>query len=231
MNRVTRVMVELSKDNSVIDRSELDQRIALLRGALFGVRGSWTFGHSPIYSWLDYTMGLHRNRVSSFVDNIKRLQRAAYQISKAGRMGLEVSQAYWVNPQVIDDSLAAAKLDNLTKENVPAGTPGQELACQMLESTWLDWSGAMDHLGASQFMCDMVYGYLDNKVEKGLISFCRGDVTLDGRQLVKSEIQKAKARLTGEKTQAGLTYKVWSQKIVDKMKELSCPTPPVSDMN
>lgn len=232
VNRVTRVMSELAKDNSVIDRSELDQRMALLRGSLFGVRGSWTLGHSPIYSWLDYTMGLHRNRVSSFIENIKLLQRAAYQLSKTGRGGLERGQATWVQDvQTLNDFAASGRLETITKANIPIGSPGQELACQMLESAWIDWSGAIDHLGASQFMCDMVYGYLDNKVEKGLISFCRGDVTLDGRQLVKSELQKAKGRLTAEKALTGLSYKQWSVKLNEKMKELECPMPPVSDMS
>lgn len=211
VNRVTRVMRELARDNSVIDRSELDQRLASLKGALFGrPRGGWLAGKAPVEAWLVHTLQFQAQRISSFNDNIRRLQTAAAQLT--------------------GDRVGAGTLDAITPTKIPLGTRGHEITCQLLESTWLDWAASIDHLGAAEFMCDMVDPYIDNKVDPDLVRFCRGELALDGRQIRDSrliEVRKALTRKQGNNP----SYKDWAQRVADKMRAIQCPMPPVSVMN
>lgn len=242
VSRVARVMKELAKDTSVIDRSELDQKINLIKGALFGNRGAWKWGRPPIHEWLEHTLRLHGNRISSFQENIRSLQTAAYQIRASGKLNMQIMQQMAARKdyqEAIAKSAAAANLDTITLERVPIGTRGHEIACQMMETTWLDWAAAIDHLGATDFMCDLVDGYIDNKVEKAIVNFCRGEIGLDSRQIKNSRIQDAKAKLTDVKryynagygNDEGRTYRDWAILIAKKMNDMKCPLPPISVMN
>lgn len=211
VTRVTRVMRELARENSVIDRSELDQRLASLKGALFGkTRGGLFAGKPPVEAWLVHTLSFQSQRISSFNDNIRRLQTASAQLT--------------------GQQAQAGTLDAITPTKIPLGTRGHELTCQLLESAWLDWAANIDHLGAAQFMCDMIDPYIDNKVDPDLVQFCRGQIALDGRQLRDSRLLEVRKALTRPYANS-FSYKEWAQRVAGKMKEIQCPMPPVSVMN
>lgn len=235
VSRVARVMKELAKDNSVIDRSELDQRITLLKRSLFGVSGSWRLGRSPIQEWLEHTLRLHGNRISSMHQNIKQLQAAAFELSESGRI-VNHPGSYRIPDPVYFEHLrragkVMANLDSITVDTIKPGTRGHEIACQTFETAWLDWSASVDHLGATEFMCDMIDSHLDNKVEKALVSFCRGQLAFDGRQVVKSRIQDAKARVAITKAISNKSYRDWAFLVSKKMNDLKCPMPGTSDLH
>lgn len=231
-SRVGRVMAEMSKDNSVLARNELDQRMTLLKSALFGLRGSWSLGRSPVMEWLEHTMRLHANRISSFSDNISRLQSAAYELARSGAIDTRKKMTYaQMDATEVQNNRAAMALETITADRVKLGTPGHELACQVLETAWLDWSAAIDYLNGARFMCDMIYPYLDNKVETKLVKFCRGDMTFDGRQLEMSRLQDAAAKLTKTVQSDAKTYEQWSVLLGKKMKQIQCKMPSVSSMN
>ncbi|MBX2988452.1 MAG: hypothetical protein KF802_11205 [Bdellovibrionaceae bacterium] len=211
LSRVEKVMRELAKENSVFDRSELDQRMSLLKGSLFGRRGSWSVGRSPLSEWFNHTLRLHGSRVSSFNDNTQRLL--------AGSQRLTPGKA------------ESEPLANLNPGIIQAGTRGHEITCQLLESAWLDWSAAIDHLGASEFMCDMIDRHIDNKVERELVSVCRGDINLDGSQRVPSKLQQSKARLKGDRVTTSLSPKEWALLVDKKLTELRCSKPSHNDLN
>lgn len=230
VSRVSRVMQELAKDNSVIDRSELDQRLMRLRGALFGVHGKWNWGMSPVLAWLDHTSSLHGNRVSSLLQNVRQLQTAAVEMVRSQHVSTPRSGTLAQERQV--EVQAALKLENLTVSKIPIGTRGHEITCQQLETAWLDWTGAIDHLGATQFMCDMVDPYMDNKVEAKLTDFCRGQISLDGRQLRPSRLQTTVGQLTeASRGSNQISIRDWAQIVGKKLNELQCPTPGVTVLN
>lgn len=241
VTRVARVMQELAKDTSVIDRSELDQKLMLIKGALFGTKGAWRWGRSPIAEWLEHTLRLHGNRISSFNENIRSLQTAAFQIRMSGQLDFPMMMQMSAREdykQAISRSQAAFNLETINLEKVPLGSRGHELACQLMETAWLDWSGAIDHLGATEFMCDLIDGYIDNKIENGIVRFCRGEIALDGRQIRNSRIQDAKQTIINKKqymnpgyaTGGSRTYRDWAMLVAQKMNDLQCPLPPVSVM-
>lgn len=232
VNRVTSVMKELSKDNSVIDRSEMDQRMSLLKSSLFGVRGSWSLGKSPIRAWIDHTKGLYEQRASSFINNISELKSQSWLMTQTGQMKTDYRKSMSERDrQLLDDVNASNTLSNINAETIPVGTRQHEIACQILETAWLDWSAAIDHIGAAEFMCDMIDPYLDNKVEASLISTCRGQVGLDGRQYTASAIQAAKNDLTSPRARMNnKSLRDWALLLGGKMKSLSCPLPAVNVM-
>lgn len=233
VSRVAKVMKELAKDNSVIDRSEMDQRMTMLKNALFGTRGSWNFSNSPIQEWIDHTLGLHENRVTSMLDNIQTMQKISYQMTKTGQFGVDLKKAPGVrDDEMMRDYKGSVLLENMTAERIPEKSRGHEIACQTLESAWVDWSNAINHLGATRFMCDMIDPYIDNKVERAIDSTCRGEIAFDGRQIKPSGLQKAMAELEKNRPNlGGLRLSDWALKIRHKMFELKCPMPPISVMN
>lgn len=246
VNRVSKVMKELAKDSSVIDRSELDQRMSLLKSSLFGTAGAWKWGHSPIQEWLEHTMRLHANRISSMTENLKNLQRQAVNLTSGGRLiflragmgarggsgaGMTREQIDQSNRQAMSDIQSANQLESINVNTVKPGTRSHELACQLLETTWLDWSAAVDHLSATEFMCDMIDAQLDNKVETAIVAFCRGDLQLNGRQAVQSEIQKAKGKIAIDKALTNKSYRDWAFVISKKIQDMKCPLPGTSDLN
>lgn len=226
ISRVARVMKELAKDNSVIDRSELDQRMSLLQGALFGYRGTW-LSHSPIDQWLTHTLKLHTTRVASFNENIRQLQIGSGRL----RVGGAAQFAGTTGTGVLRYAGYDDNLDAMTIDKVVPGTRGHEVACQLLKTTWLDWSASVDHLGASSFMCDMIDEYIDNKVQSGIAQFCRGEIGFDSRQLRPSRIQLAHHALVNPVANGGKSARDWAILVSKKVQDLKCPMPPVSVMN
>lgn len=228
ISRAASVLQQMAQDDSALDRSELDQRMEVLRQALFGSNGKFKLGHSPVQEWLLHTLALSDNRLSSLAENIRNLQKAALELTQTGRTNPN-------NPILIlgpnQDQMSSTFLDTITPKVVKPGTRGFEVTCQTLETAWLDWSAAMDHIKATQFMCDMIDPYLDNKAERNIVSICRGDIAPDSHIVKKSQIQTALDRANSGQSVSYASFRSWAKTISNKLLDLKCPTPPVAVLN
>lgn len=229
IKRVEKAMQQLSQDNSIIDRSELAQRMVNLKSGLFGSRSSWGFGKPPVLAWINHTKTMHDQAVSGFIANMKALRAGSYSLTDAG-LGkayiMTPAGGYYTDPKVqVESQKISQNLANFTLDQLPVGSRENEIACQQLESAWLDWSSAIDHIGAIQFFCDMIDPVLDVKMDASVVTSCRGNAQLNGRGYVKSTVDQAKFVLSskGFQNEANLVSK--------KLKELQCPMPAVSVMN
>lgn len=229
INRVEKAMEELSKDNSIIDRSELAQRMVNLKSGLFGSRSSWGFGRPPVLAWIDHTKKMHDQAISALAYDMKELRAGAYSLTLSGRgqaVKISATGVVYIDPKVDYDSSQQMKnLATLNTSQLPVGSREHEVACQQLESAWLDWSAAIDHLGAIQFFCDMIDPVLDSKMDKDIVKACRGDVQLNGTAHSLSVVGTTKASLVRSGYQADASL------VSERMKNLECPMPAASVMN
>lgn len=229
ITRVEKAMQELSKDSSIIDRSELAQRMVNLKSGLFGSRNFWQLGKPPVLAWIDHTKAMHDQAIAAFSYGMKSLRQGAYSLTDAGRGKIKVQTIggvpYADAIAQIESEQIAKVLGTFTLQQLPVGSRENEIACQQLESAWLDWSSAIDHLGAIQFFCDMIDPVLDVKMDSAVVTSCRGNTQLNGRNYIKSTVDQARQVLDkkGIRADANLVSK--------KMKELQCPMPAVSVMN
>lgn len=229
VKRVTKAMEELARDNSIIDRSELAQRMVLLKEGLFGSRSSWSLGKPPVLAWIEYTRSMHQRAISDFLTDLANLKSGAWTLTATGQ-GKSVTvnrngSIYQDAKKQVEDAKSAKTLASLNLTELPLGSPENELACQQLESAWLDWSAAIDHLGAIQFFCNMIDPVLDKKMDATLVSTCRSDLQLNGQVLTDSVVNQAKKILVSK------GYQNDANIVSQKMKELQCPVPSVSVMN
>ena len=224
IKRVEKAMQELAKDNSIIDRSELAQRMVLLKSGLFGTTSALSFGAPPVQAWINHTKSMHDQAASGFATSMKQLREGALSLTPTGRARV-AKYGYADTKQQIANLKTAESLESLNLQELPLGSREHELACQQLESTWLDWSAAIDHLGAIQFFCDMIDPVLDNKMDANLIMSCRGYAQLNGTTHRKSVIVDAKETLIKKGFQADANL------VSQRLKALQCPMPAVSVMN
>lgn len=228
IERVEKAMRELAKDTSIIDRSELAQRMTNLKRGLFGARGSFSFGKPPVLAWIDHTKKMHDQSMSAFIAGMKHLRQSSYSLTPAGQgKGTVITNTGYVytDLKIEQQSYETSQvLGNFDLKNLPVGSRQHDIVCQNLENTWLDWSSALDHLGAVQFFCDMIDEVLDIKMDKSVISSCRGNKQLGGQGLRDSLVVEARRVLVNRGYQTEATL------ISSKMKALECPLPPVSVM-
>lgn len=229
IKRVEKAMQELAKDNSIIDRSELAQRMVTLKSGLFGSSSAWGFGTPPVLAWMDHTKKMHDQAVSAFITSVKTVRASSFSLTDAGlsRSGKVTSNgSRYVDALTQGESLRIAKnLENINLEMLPQGSREHEIMCQQLESAWLDWSASIDHLGAVQFFCDMIDPVLDAKMDRSVIKACRGDVKINGDIVQASTVNQARNVLISKGYQAD------AKLVGEKLKALQCPMPAVSVMN
>jgi len=229
IKRVEKAMQELAKDNSIIDRSELAQRMVTLKAGLFGSRSAWGFGNPPVLAWIEHTKKMHDQAISAFITGVRAVRAGSYSLTEAGRgnaIKFTVTGYPYTDPVVQQQSnKISQELSNINLKELPMGSREQEIMCQQLESAWLDWSAAIDHLGAVQFFCDMIDPVLDVKMDSSVVSACRGVTQLNGQTYVKSVVNQAKDTLVRKGYQADANL------ISQKLKALQCPMPAVSVMN
>ena len=224
-------MQELSKDNSIIDRSELAQRMTSLKSGLFGSRTAFGFGKPPVLAWIEHTKKMHDEAVSAFLQSLSAVRSGSFSLTRLGRGEVRMLPVlapvpiFYQDPYLKEASDEMANLNNINLNQIPMGTREHEVVCQQLESTWLDWSSAVDHLGAIQFFCDMIDPVLDSKIDSSVITACRGVTALNGNTYKKSIYNEAKAELTAKGFRASAVL------VSKKLKELQCPLPEVSVMN
>lgn len=224
IKRVEKAMEELAKDNSIIDRSELAQRLPLLKNGLFGLSGRFTIGNPPVLQWLNHTMEEQARSLGQFTRSMKALQAAAWSVTDTAKsINLPPDQIRkWPAQKMKEDSYASQNLSSLNTTKIRPGTREHELICQKLETAWIDWASAMDHLGATQFFCDMIDAALDIKVNQTIIKVCRGTIAADGKILRKSDIDLTRAYLVDK------GHRQDANNVSQRMKQLSCPLPGVS---
>lgn len=231
IKRVEKAMQELQKDTSIIDRSELAQRMVTLKAGLFGTRGfGWGNKPSvPVLDWMEHTKAVHDRAVAAFLVSVKSLRDTSYSITETG-LGksyiMTNSGAYYINPQKQErDMVIAEKLSNLNLETVQFDSRQHQIICQNLEAAWLDWSASLDHMGSIKLFCDMIDPVLDAKMDQAVVEQCRGITKLSGAELKKSMVDRAQESLNIN------GYRAKAKIIGDKLKELQCPMPAVSVMN
>jgi hypothetical protein len=236
VDRVGKALQALAQDDSIIDRSEMAQRMSTLKAGLFGSRNikiPVLSGSPPVLAWLIYTKNMHDRSVADFLNGWNKLHEGSLTFTTTGKnpfLQLSIMGMGGVVPQqqvtqVVNNVAIADKLGNLTLDTLPLGSRQNEIACQQLESAWLSWSAALDHLGATQLFCNMIDGVLDVNMDKNIMVFCRGNVDLNGTVNTMSTINYAKSILVknGYQSKANI--------ISAKLKELQCPMPSVSVMN
>ncbi|WP_253715833.1 hypothetical protein [Bdellovibrio bacteriovorus] len=229
ISRVEKAMEELAKDTSVIDRSELDQRMRILKSGLFGSRSAWGFGKPPVLAWINHTKKIHDQAVAALSTGMATLRDSAYTLTAMGRggavnFGTDGKMRIDYNIQY-DSYTASQNLATFNKSQLPVGSRENEIACQQLESAWLDWSASLDHLGAIQLFCNMIDPVLDPKMDSSVLEACRGNVELNGTVVSKSLVDGAVSKLVTKGFQKD------AKLLNEKMEELECPLPPVSVMN
>ncbi len=229
VKRVEKAMQELAKDNSIIDRSELAQRMVILKSGLFGVNKYWGFGKPPVLAWIDHTRTMHTQAISAFLAGVQALKNGAWSLTDSGQgkniVYTPAGGMYQDPKKQVEDTKTMKSLGNFNLERLPLGSRENEIVCQQLEGAWLDWSAAMDHLGSIQFFCDMIDPVLDVKMDTAVVNACRGVTQLNGRTTSESYVDQAKRILIGK------GYQVDANLISQKLKELQCPVPAVSVMN
>lgn len=238
VDRVEKALEALAQDNSIIDRSELSQRMAVLKSGLFGSSGfkvAMLSGAPPVLAWLEYTKKMFDQEAAKFIAGFKKLKEGDLSFSSSGknpqldlvgiRLVAPTVQVERIEAEVRRNIQNAENLVNINLKNLPLGSRQNEVACQQLEASWLSWSASLDHLGATQLFCNMIDNALDIGVDKGIIKFCRGQVDLNGRVNSTSAINEAKKILVDKGYQKAAIL------ISAKLKELKCPMPTVSVMN
>lgn len=229
IQRVEKAMQELSKDTSIIDRSELAQRMNILKAGLFGSRKTWNFGNPPVLAWINHTKAMHDQAIAGFSAGMEEVRRGSYSLTDAGR-GKHIRYSAMGTPYTdakvqAESTKIASTLANLNLKTLPIGSREHEIVCQSLEAAWIDWSASLDHIGAIQFFCDMIDPVLDIKMDVDVIRTCRGYSELNGTTYKKSMVLAAKDTLIKKGFQRDANL------VSTKLKTLQCPMPSVSVMN
>lgn len=237
-NRMARVLKELTNAGAAVyNRSEFNEAANNLKRSLMGSRRNLLGGQSPVFAWLEYKQGQYARAKGMFEKTIQQIVWKAYKLTETGRIpplyaGFSMG-AYTVNARAIDDMQMAAKLKNLNKKTLPQNSPQWEYACIDLEKAVKDYSEALDHLGATNFMCDMIFDHLDNSVDNRIINYCRGKTDYSGVQADrnKSVIDRASIELNKKPNANVLSpaekYKLAAQKMI----EIKCRLPRAADQN
>lgn len=226
--RVEKAMTELAKDDSIIDRSELSQRINGLKSGLFGNGKLFKIGKSPVKAWIDHTRSMYDRSMASFLRNLNTITQASFNMTQTGKG----ENVIFIGSTPFSDPIAAkrdretaANLGNLNLKVLPMGSRQNELACRQLENAWLEWSASIDHLGAIQYFCDMIDPVIDAQMDSGISMACRGQETIAGKGYVGSLVNSTRQALVKKGFQKKANI------ISSKMKELKCPMPSVTVMN
>jgi hypothetical protein len=186
LKRVVKTMEKNSQDASIMSKSELHQRMENLRNTLFGSQGSWSWGKSPVESWLNHTYNMHARAISLFNQSLSSLMKEVGQMRLSmPRKTIRYDETISILP---DGLLREWVFIDVNEENFrfinpkrfPAGSAQQEVVCQRLEEIWLNWAAALDHLMAMKHFCANIASFIDNKTSVGVINYCGRRSLKDG---------------------------------------------------
>jgi len=228
VDRVTRVLQEMTKDDAVHIRSELDQRATDLKNTLFAKAGILE-GRAPVVAWLENNLEMHERSIGTFLDLVKVLQKGSYQMTDTGRLSAfqramlaaATSEMYNSNTQLWDDIKTKSQLTNLTLNTLKIGTREHEIACQQMRTAMVKYYASKDYLGTADFMCDMIDSVVVDSSDR-IIKICRGSNTFN--DVKRSEIDARRVRMSSKAAgQSSMNdYAALMQK---KSKALQCPSP------
>ena len=230
-NRMARVLKELTKPGSgVYNRSEFAEAAANLKRSLLGPRQGFLAGESPVYAWLDYKRDQFARSRGSFEKTMNEIFSKAYAITQSGR-GNYGASSYSAQNRFIADRLMAQNMTILNKQTLPVNSPQWELACIDFEKAVKDYADALDHLGTTHFMCDMIYDYLDNSVDPKIIRYCRGYADYSGQQSLrqKSYVDQATYELSRKPSPNMMSVQEQVNLVAKKMVEIGCRLPKAGD--
>ncbi len=230
-NRMARVLKELTKPGSgVYNRSEFAEAAANLKRSLLGPRPGFFAGESPVYAWLDYKRTQFARARGAFDKTISEILSKSFALTNSGK-GIYGKTSADTQKQFIADYEMATKMVILNRKNLPINSPQWELACIDLEKAIKDYSDALDHLGTTHFMCDMIYDYLDNSVDPKIISYCRGKADYSGKQSLrqKSYIEQSILDLSRKPAPKMMSVQEQANLVAKKMIEIGCRLPKAGD--
>lgn len=226
-NRMARVLKELTKPGSgVYNRSEFAESAANLKRSLLGARRGFLAGESPVYAWLDYKRTQFIRAKAEFEKTVGEILGKAFALTNSGKAIYGKTTAQ-MNKQFAADYQMATNLVVMNKKSLPINSPQWELACIDLEKAIKDYSDALDHLGTTHFMCDMIFDYLDNSVDPKIINYCRGQADYSGKQSnkQKSYIDKSIAELSKRISPRIMSVQDQANLVANKMVEIGCRLP------
>lgn len=232
-NRMARVLKELTNAGAAVyNRSEFNEAANALKRSLLGARTGWLSGQSPVYAWLEYKNRQFSRALGAFEESLRTIQNKAFRLTKSGRGSYE-SGLINQSEQLLKDYSMVENLQILSKETLPINSPQWEFACIDLEKAIKDYSEALDHLGTTNFMCDLIWDHLDNSVDLRITKYCRGVTDYSGVQnpRQRSALDKAVESLRKKPAPKSLSYHEMANIIANKMTEVECRLPRAAESN
>lgn len=231
-NRMARVLKELTNAGAAVyNRSEFNEAANGLKRSLLGPRSGFFGGDSPVYAWLDYKNRQFSRSLGSFQKSVTLIKNKAFKLTQSGQTNYYGAGGIWAAQQIAKDVNLIQDLKVLNTKTLPLNSKQWELACIDLEKAIKDFSEALDHLGTTHFMCDMIWDHLDNSVDKKIMNYCRGVTDYSGVQAGKnkSSYDKAYASLDKKNSMGPLSYNQMARVIAKKMMEVKCPLPKAAE--
>ena len=231
MDRVIKVLREMSRPDAVYIRSELDQRSQELKASLFRSNGflGISMSKSPVYTWLQNNLEMHQRSKSRFMDFLKLLQQGSMSLTPTGQGKVDSKKSWMEQDQsMLADMNAMTRLDSINLKSVPAATRQHEVVCQQLQEGYLKYKASRDYLGSAEFMCDMIDPFLNDTSDQ-IIAFCRGGKTFNSN--VRSTIQDRYDRMKAKAGPRSLSMDEAGVLMNTKRKELKCPLPSVNTID
>ncbi|NUM57347.1 MAG: hypothetical protein HUU56_01880 [Bdellovibrionaceae bacterium] len=221
MDKVVKVLKEMSKPNAVYIRSELSQRAQQLRDSLF--KNEFFFAKSPVLEWLDFNIASFRSSFNSYRNYVDLLQTGALSVksdnSSSQTTAVAKSSAY--QDFLLKNSIKSTpRLENLTLKTLPKNTEAYNEACKLLKDAYRSYKQASDYLGSAQFMCDMIDPYI-NDTGNDIIALCKGGKTFNSPK--KSKVTQLIEGLSKDYFSASLSADKFAELIRAKRAVLKCP--------
>gem|GEM_PF-3226338 len=232
-SRMARVLMELTNGNASYNRSEFNESANNLKRSLMGNRpGFLSAGESPVFAWLDYKRTQYAKARGMFDFSIQEITNKAFRLTQTGR-GQYPQGMVEQNKRLIADHDMASSLKILNKQTLPMNSKQWEFACIDLEKAVKDHAESLDHLGATNFMCDMIFDHLDNSVDPKIKQYCQGVTDYSGQQNArqKSILERASIELDKKPNPRALSPNEKYKLVAKKMIEIGCRLPRAAEVN
>lgn len=233
-SRMARVLMELTNGNASYNRSEFNESANNLKRSLMGARrGFITAGESPVFAWLDYKRTQYARARGMFDFSMQEITNKAFKLTQTGRNQYSQGGMAAQNKRLIADLDMANSLKILNKQTLPMNSKQWEFACIDLEKAVKDHAESLDHLGATNFMCDMIFDHLDNSVDQKIKQYCQGVNDYSGQQNArqKSILERASLELDKKPNPRSLSPNEKYKLVARKMIEIGCRLPRAAEVN
>lgn len=216
-------------NSSEILKGFLDMRLTNLKQSLLGPSG-YLSSNPPVYMWLDYTMGLHQDRLQRFRTNLSALTSSIY-VLKSRELSGSGKPTVMDNAKLREAYLASIDLNSLDLKyfnlNDPASQIEHKNVCDRLLKTWDSWNAAVTYLDSIGLFCEMIDPLLDSSIDKNIVRFCRGssqDVN-SGYGNDVSQIAVAVKQITTPSLNSQRSLEETALMIPEKVRAMKCEIP------